>query len=78
MAKPKKSSRNNNNSSVKSTKSMADLEKDITRLKRQQKPTKAALVTTIAGGDESDLLDGERSKFQCGTDIGIGKVTKPT
>ena len=46
---------------MKSTKSMADLEKDNTRLKWQLKSTKAALITTIAEGDESDLSDDEGS-----------------
>ena len=60
-AKPKKSLGDDDDSSLNSTKSMADLEKDNTRLKRQLKPTKAALVTTISEGDESDLLDDEGS-----------------
>ena len=60
-AKSKKSSADDDDSSVKSTKSMADLEKDNARLKRQLKSTKAALVTTISEGDESDLSDDEGS-----------------
>ena len=51
-AKPKNSSSDDADSSVKSTRSMADLEKDNARLKRQLRSTKAALVTTIAEGDE--------------------------
>ena len=62
-AKPKKSlnGKDNDDSSIKSTKSMADLEKDIARLKWQLKSMKAALVTMIAEGDESDLLDNKGS-----------------
>ena len=40
---------------------MSDLERDNARLKRQLRSTKAALVTTISEGDESDLSDKEGS-----------------
>ena len=40
---------------------MADLERDNARLKRQLKSTKAALVTTISKGDESDLSEDKGS-----------------
>ena len=74
-ANPKKSLSNNDddNSSVKSTKSMADLEKDNARLKRQLKSTKAALVTTIPEGDESDLSDDEGS---CGFNAALVLVSE--
>ena len=56
--------------SVRSTKSMVDLEKDNLRLKRQLKSTKAALVTTLEEGDESDLSDDEgSSSFNAGLAI---------
>ena len=46
---------------VSSANSVADLQKDNARLKRQLKLTKAALVTTILEGNKSDLLDDEGS-----------------
>ena len=49
------------NKLVSSAKSVNDLQKDNARLKRQLKSTKAALVTTISEGNESDLLDDEGS-----------------
>jgi hypothetical protein len=59
---PKSSkSGDDNDKSVISTKSMNDLQKDNARLKQQLKLTKAALVTTITEGNESDLSDDKGS-----------------
>ena len=60
-AKSSEYKKNNDDCSVGSTKSMADLQKDNERLKQQLKLTKAALVTTISEGNKSDLLDDEGS-----------------
>ena len=60
-AKSLEDKKNDDDYSLGSTKSIADLQKDNVRLKRQLKLTKAALVTTISGGNESDLSDDEGS-----------------
>ena len=59
--------------SVGSTKSMADLQKDNERCKQQLKSPKAALVTTISEGNESDLSDFQRSHGN-----GARQVSVPT
>ena len=63
---PKKSSskKDDDDSSVLSSKSMSDLQKENARLKRINKKTKAALVTTISEGDNEDSSlseDGSQS-----------------
>jgi len=63
---PKKSSskKDDDDSSVSSSKSMSDLQKENARLKRINKKTKAALVTTISEGDNEDSSlseDGSQS-----------------
>ena len=60
-AKSSEDKKNNDDCSVGSTKSMADLQKDNERLKRQLKATKVALVTTISEGNKSDLSHDEGS-----------------
>ena len=54
--------KDDNDSSVSSSRSMSDLQKENARLKRLNKKVKAALITTISEGDEDSSLSEEGSQ----------------
>jgi len=63
-SKKSSSKKDDNDSSVSSNKSMSDLQKENTRLRRVNKRTKGALVTTIKEGNKDDSSlseDGSQS-----------------
>ena len=61
-AKKLSSKKDNDDSSVSSSWSMSDLQRENKRLKQSNKKVKAALITTISEGDKDSSLSEEGSQ----------------